>query len=458
MPISATIIPAATRAEASEMVHRTAPMPGLLPTALLLALATPSAAQDSGAIQGTVVDSLTLEPLVDAAVVLWDTPYRTATDSAGAFRFEDVPAGDYSLLFFHGVLGQRGVSAGPRAVTVRPGETAAVSLGTPSMFTMVASECLHEAHPRGTGVVAGWVGDRESGMGLPGSSVVLSWNVDDAKAPERLSLQTDSRGWYAACDAPADVPITVSARFLSRTGLRREVRVEPGEMAEAGFLLGEYGPATIHGRLVDAASGEAVTEAEVWLRGTAFRGITAPNGRFEFDRVPPGTYMLMTKHLGYGTKMDTLEVPSGEAIQVEMLLDTRAIEIAPLTVTVESAPLTIRSMGGYAVERHEIEAVRARTRDLGDIMQALQVPGVIVDRTQGEMCIGYLTGQIRMMFRDNCTSMLIFIDNIRVANPDAAAQISPDAIERIVVYKPVEAGNLFGAGAANGVLAIFTRH
>lgn len=440
------------------MVHRVTLLSGLLSTAALLATAHGAAAQGTGTVHGTVVDSLTLEPLVDAAVVLWNTPFRAASDSTGAFRIDDVPAGEYSLLFFHAVMGQRGVSAGPQAVTVRGGESVSVDLGTPSMFTMVATECLHEAHPPGTGVVAGWVGDRESGMGLPGSSVVLSWNVEESKSPERVALQTDSRGWYTACEAPAGVPITVSARFLNRTGLRREVQVDPGQMAEAGFLLGNYGPATIHGRLVDAASGDAVTEAEVWLRGTAFRGVTAPNGRFEFSQVPPGTYMLMTRHLGYGTKMDTLEVPSGETIQVEMLLDTRAIEIAPLTVTVESTPLTIRSMGGYIVEREAIEAVRPRTRDLGDVMQALQVPGVIVDRSQGEMCIGYLTGQIRMMFRDNCTSMLIFIDNVRASNPAMAAQISPDAIERIVVYKPVEAGNLFGAGAAHGVLAIFTRH
>ncbi len=32
----------------------------------------------------------------------------------------------------------------------------------------------------------------------------------------------------------------------------------------------------------------------------------------------------------------------------------------------------------------------------------------------------------------------------------------PESIDRIVIYKPVEAGNLFGAGSANGVLMIYT--
>ncbi len=422
----------------------------------LLLSAQALSGQGTGAVSGTVFDSLTMTPLADALVVLWDTPHQTATDSLGRFSVEDVPAGDYTVLFFHAYLGQRGVSPGPAQTRVTPGDTVRLSLATPSMFTMVASECLLEPHEPGTGVVAGWVGDNESGMGLPGASVVLSWNVDESKAPDRLELQTDSRGWYRACSAPAEVPIIASARFLDRSGLRREVQVKQGEMAEAPFLLGRYALAEINGRLVDASSGEAVGSSEIWLRGTAFRGMSSPDGDFGFQNVPPGTYMLMTKHVGYGVKMDTLEIPSGGRLHVEMRLDQRAIEIAPLTVTVESEPQTLRAMGGFTIERAQIEKVRARTRDLGDLLSVLHAPGVVVDRSEGTLCIGYTTGHVRM-FRSNCTPMMIFIDNVRTSSEVLASQISPDAIERIVIYKPMEAGNLFGYGAASGVMAIFTR-
>jgi hypothetical protein len=36
-------------------------------------------------------------------------------------------------------------------------------------------------------------------------------------------------------------------------------------------------------------------------------------------------------------------------------------------------------------------------------------------------------------------------------------ELPPDAIDRIVIYKPVEAGNLFGLGAGNGVIVIYTK-
>ena len=85
------------------------------------------------------------------------------------------------------------------------------------------------------------------------------------------------------------------------------------------------------------------------------------------------------------------------------------------------------------------------------------LPGLIVQRTPGSVCIGFMPGQIRMMFRNNCVPMVVVIDNVRATNTDLAVQLPPDAIERIVIYRPIEAGNLYGLGGGNGVLAIFTR-
>jgi hypothetical protein len=58
-----------------------------------------------------------------AWIVVTDTPYTVVTDTAGQFRLTDVPAGTYTLKFWHETLGEMS-----REVTVKDGETATVEV------------------------------------------------------------------------------------------------------------------------------------------------------------------------------------------------------------------------------------------------------------------------------------------------------------------------------------------
>lgn len=107
--------------------------------------------------------------------------------------------------------------------------------------------------------------------------------------------------------------------------------------------------------------------------------------------------------------------------------------------------------------REEIDAVRHRARDLADILRMQHLKDVIVRRGQtGELCVGITTGQVRM-FKEECTSAVFYVDNARVSSSDMVVHLSAADIDRIVVYRPVEAGNLFGWGAGNGVIVVYTR-
>ncbi len=444
-----------------------APIRTLVLCATALALAAPGGRAQVeprarvGAVRGMVFDSMAKAPLPDAAVFLWNTSHRAVTDADGRFLISEVPPGDYTLLFFHTRLGEMGISPGPRAIHVLPSDTVDIDLATPSTFTVMVTPCTLEDPGPSTGAIAGWVGDGATGMGLPRAQVDLSWTPEGAKEPQHMQLQTDVEGWYRTCTAPSGVPISIGARFLDRDGLRREVTVAERGAAEVGFLLWELDNARISGHLVDAATHVGVADADVWLRGTAIHAVTGSNGEFRFRDVPPGTYMLLARHLQYGTKQDTLIVTSGQNLGVEMRVDTRAIEIAPLTVTVESEPITRRAMGGLTITKSEIDKVRARVRDAGDILQDQHLPGIIVRRrADSSLCVGYSSGQVRMLNNESggCVPMTIYINDVRATNSDLALQMPPESIDRIVIYKPLEAGNLFGAGSANGVLVIYTRN
>jgi protocatechuate 3,4-dioxygenase beta subunit len=422
-------------------------------------LVAAEAGAQTGTVHGTVFDSIAGGPLADAAVFLWDTPHQAVTDAEGRYRIEGVPPGEYSVLFFHTLLGELGTSPGPVPVTVSAGSEHEVALGTPSMGTVLALQCLMaEDRPEHVGAIAGRVSDAASQLSLGGAKVTLSWHEDASPVPNSVEAWTNGDGWYASCSVPADVPVLLSADFYGREGVRREVSVGENQFAEAAIQLFDTERSEISGQLTDRSTGDAVEGAETWLRGTHFRTLSDENGRFRFESVPPGTYMLVTDHLAYGTKMDTLPVPHGQRLAVRMLLDNRPIEIAPLTVTTDAPEVEIdRRRGGIVITREAVEEVRQNSRDASDILRSLHVPGVRVQHnSDGTTCVGYSTGQVRM-FQSGCVPMIIYINDVRATDPLIALRMPPDAVERMVIYKPIEAGNLFGLGSGNGVWMIYTR-
>jgi hypothetical protein len=430
-----------------------------LPLAIATLAGSPtSVSPQVGSISGTVYDSIAGTPLEDAAVVLWDTPYRTATDGEGRFRLDDIPVGAYSILFFHTRLGELGVSAGPRTLTISEGSDEEIELATPSLPTLVRSQCLLDERPAGAGAVSGRVIDGGSAVPLGGAGVQLSWNEKGTALPRIIELNAASDGWYRSCAAPAGVPILVTAEYFGLRNARREVTVVGDGFTAADLALYPLRPSRITGRLIDGESNHGVEGAEAWLRGTAHRTLSDDGGNFTFGDVPPGTYMLVTDHLAYGTKMDTLEVPSGQRLRVEMHIDSRPIEIAPITVTAEasSGEASPRGGGGILISRQDIDKVRQRARDASDIIRSLNIPGVVVrQNSNGTICVGHTVGQVQMM--DNgCVNMMLYINGVRTTDPNQALRLPPDAIDRMVVYKPLDAGNLFGLGGAHGVWLIYT--
>lgn len=424
-----------------------------------LAVAPAPADAQAGSVTGTVWDSISGDPLADAAVFLWDTSHRGVTDDEGRFRIDDVPAGDYTILFFHTRLGELGVSPGPQPLRVEAGgEPVEISLATPSMATLVSAQCLMEERPEGAGAIAGRTLDATSDVTLGGAMVTLSWQADGNSPPETIVLSSGNDGWFRSCDVPSDIPVLISADYYGRESERREIRVPAGGYVDASTMLADLDMTHVIGTLIDAESERPVDGAEAWLRGTTHRTVSDGSGRISFGDVAPGTYMMMTNHIAYGTKMDTLVVPSGVRLEVAMRLNTRAIEIAPLTVTADEPLVELaRIRGGIVLTTDQIDKVRQQSRDASDIIRSLHVPGVIVrHQSNGTICVGFSTGQVKM-YQTGCVEMMIYVNGIRATDADLALRLPPDAIERMVVYKPVEAGNLFGLGGGNGVWMIYTR-
>ncbi len=425
---------------------------------LLLAGAGPGAGvraqvPESGRVVGTVVDSTTMRTLPNAAVVLWGTSHQAVSDSLGRFALERIPPGEYSLAFFHTRLGHLGVSVGPTVVVVRPGSTVGADLAIPSTHTLEAMQCAFD--PAHDGVAVGQVVDPESGTGLPTVRVRFTWPGADGERGESI-VRSSSEGWYRVCDLPRGERVAVTASFLDRGTSRRGI-VVADEPVHLDLPMHHVDLVDVNGRLVDAETGKGVAEATVGLFGTGFRVVSEPDGEFHFRQVLPGQYTLEATHIAYGAREEAIEVGSAGGVRVEMALSQRPIELPPVTVEVEAENRMDMSMGGTVITEEELDRVRDRSRDLLDLLQNQNMSGLITRRQGADMCIGFLPGQARMMFRSNCVSAVVFVDNVRASNPRQAVDLPAEIVERVVLFRPVEAGNLFGLGGGNGVVMIFTK-
>lgn len=180
-------------------------------------------------------------------------------------------------------------------------------------------------------------------------------------------------------------PQRVAASFPLVRALRAAAGLGVGLLGVGAVrpIAGQQPSATLLGRLVDRKSQGPVRNAETVLLGTKRTATSDEQGRFTHDSLPPGSYVVHVRALGYTPTSWVVELASGEVL-------TRAFELEPLPVqldpvTVERTPSFAerrrrgfelrRATGrGYFVTQAQIE--RTNARSLGDVLR--DAPGVVV--------------------------------------------------------------------------------
>ncbi len=113
-------------------------------------------------------------------------------------------------------------------------------------------------------------------------------------------------------------------------------------------------PGTLRGVVTAAATGEPVSEARVFVRGTAANATTDANGRFELT-LPPGVHGVSILRNGYTTAEPAdIEVTSDRITELPVALQPARMQLADFTI---SAPYIQGSTAGLLDERKESSAV-----------------------------------------------------------------------------------------------------
>lgn len=91
----------------------------------------------------------------------------------------------------------------------------------------------------------------------------------------------------------------------------------------------------ITGNVVEHETEQPVEEAVVRVLPDGPEGLTDSRGAFSLTGIRPGSYELEVHHVAYGTALVPVEVRPGESVHLELTVEARAVEVAPLEVTVE---------------------------------------------------------------------------------------------------------------------------
>ncbi len=214
---------------------------------------------------------------------------------------------------------------------------------------------------------------------------------------------------------------------------------------------------TLSGAVTDHENGQPVVGAKISLvmdsktGPTVKTGDTDDEGRFHFPDVGPGTYRLSVDRLGYRRFEDSVAVPPGSEVRVQVELSTSPLDLEPIVVVVGRRGERVvpglegrRLRGpGTFILRDRIEETKAR-----HVSELLRLaPGVhLVPEGQ----LGYT-----VRLRHNCHPA-VWIDDARTTSVDIDAILLPSDIEAIEVYHAGEIPARFGQDPC-GAVVVWTR-
>src|SRR5262245_55043025 len=140
----------------------------------------------------------------------------------------------------------------------------------------------------------------------------------------------------------------------------------------------------IVGRVIDATSGQGITDAGGSIVGTTMGTHSGVDGRFQIAGIPAGTVTIQVRRIGYAPKEVTgLLLTAGQTIEQNLSMSAAAAQVAATVVTASAERGTVNE--ALDQQRTAVGVVNAVTAEQiskspdGDAAQAVQrVSGVTV--------------------------------------------------------------------------------
>lgn len=261
----------------------------------------------------------------------------------------------------------------------------------------------------------------------------------------------------------ANIPVhTALKQMLKGTGLRASVS-PTGQITltkpERSSLL----PGGVSGTVVND-KGTPIAGATVTIEGTQLSARTGDGGRYEIRGVPAGNYTLSARSLGYTKNSYAITVSDDNITNQNFTLAATANQLSTVVVTSTVAEAELKSV---PVDVAVITAKQLQDKNITRIEQIFRgdVPGVFIEdqgyknRDPLESSTPRVRGQNFLSggFVRGGSFLKTYVDGILITDFSIVNQMDPANIERIEIVRGPAATTLYGSGASDGVMQIFTK-
>ena len=229
---------------------------------------------------------------------------------------------------------------------------------------------------------------------------------------------------------------------------------------------------SIRGTVVSRADQHPIADARVFVVGTNRASITNQSGQYVVANVPPGTYPVRARLIGYGEGTDTVTVTGGEVATADFSLEPKAMALDAVAVTALGIERTTRETP-YAMS--QVGAAEVTKASPLTVQSALygEVPGLKIQQNSSGP-----TGGTNLTIRGiksitGSNRPLIVVDGIPIRDENSGYSdvgwvydrdlgtgindINPTDVASVNVLKGAGAAALYGSQAANGVILITTK-
>lgn len=277
--------------------------------------------------------------------------------------------------------------------------------------------------------------------------------------------------------APATVPLervttlivtNVTAREALASALAgTSLRIEEGPQGQV-LLLQSQGNATarqvtgtVRGIVTDSATRQPLSGVNVSVMGTKLSAVTDKAGTFSIAGVSPGSNSVNARIPGYQPKTLTITVSSDRITAVDIRLGQSTTTLSEVVTTVTGVQRRVE----VATDIVKIDAdkvrERAPVRNVVDLIEAAQVPGIVIARGGGDPGS---PSRIRIRGLGSISQSndpVMIIDGVwidaTVSRPSRFDDLDPASIETIEIVRGPSAATLYGQDAANGVIVVTTK-